>query len=246
MRTAKTFFPFVGSTEDITLLYESGNYEVINDSPYSLQILGVGGGTTLEPGGKNLYSNAKGGNGLQITPQNQISKNSDGSIDFNAVNTLLPPLMPVISVIVNEYFPDELPSQAYPSSLARSQGFQPPNAAVATFQITGTANYFTSLGVAYAGFPPSFNVYLAGFDFTGQASAATSDIFLFLNNLSIYNGAADNVSWICHSSPDFSPFLSIRFPWPIINASNVQDIQFAANNLEAANLYNATFYFFLQ
>lgn len=245
MRTAAIFTPLAGTQQNVSLLYQAGNYEIINDSPYLLQILGVGGATVLEPGGKNLYSNAKGGNGLSITPQTQIKLNPDGSIDFFNIATFIPPLVPVIQVIVNEYFPDELPGQAYPISLSRSQDFQPPNTTIESVTITGVTSKFTILSN-----PPSYlqnqNVYLAGFDFTGPKSAATTTHNFAIENLAVTATTANQLNWITTSTATKGPELYVRFPWPIINAANNVAMSFFVDGLTAANQYECTFYFFLQ
>jgi hypothetical protein len=245
MRTAAIFTPLAGTTVNVTLVYQQGVYEIINDSPYTLQILAIGGGTYLEPGGKNIYSNAQGGNGLTLTPQTQIKKNADGSINFFDINTFIPPIVPVIQVIVNEYFPGEVLGSGYPMSLSRSQDFQPPNTTVESITISGVTSFFQNVSN-----PPSYlqnqNVYLAGFDFTGQKSSAATNHNVLIGNLACTATTANQLQWIIQSSAAVGPQLYERLPWPLINASGVQPMAFFVDGLTAANTYIITFYFFLQ
>jgi hypothetical protein len=202
----------------------------------------------LEPLGKNIYLNSQGATSITITPQNQIKLNSDGSINFFDINNFFPPVAPVIQVIVNEYYTNEIPLGSYPTSLSRTQSWAPPNPTIITTPLTGVTSFSQAFGTS--SFLQGQNLWLAGLDFSGQVGSAVVSHEISINNIGVQGAlsTANTLKWYAYSNTTQGPFISIRGPWPLINASSSKSAltTIAIDTLTSAKKYWLTVYFFLQ
>lgn len=258
MRNAASYTPVAGITQPINLLYNDGVYEIINISPFTLTINGVGGGIEVESGAKVLYPNTQGGTLLQIVPNYTLTLLADGSIQTidDAPFTLESRFTAFFYdtlVIVNEYFPNEIDTSSYPTSIMNTSFPAIPNPLVkSTVYSSNTSASFTMMPPAAGRFSQivnaTQNAYLTGFDFFGPAHASILTHIITISNVltPVSSPTPYTMTFVVSSTTSGGPQLQIRFPTPLINRGPRYGIGFAVNTLDPASTYGINTYGFYQ
>jgi hypothetical protein len=252
VRNAIDFRPIAGSVTNVLLLYDKGLYEVINDSPYRLAINGIGGSAHIEPGAKMLYTNQSGGNAIQIQAIPSYNSDMSGNIlspSIGSNNSLVPPITTSDFVIVNEYYKEEVVSAAYPVNIARPSYPSVPRPFMVTAQFTNQAGPQTigTIPITNQNTPVQTQMYVTGFDFDGQQTAAQQNYVLSLINvLRPLNTDSTTVTWTTSSNANQTPRLHVRLPYALPNATNTSGIGLSVDNLDNTKTYTMQLYCFFQ
>lgn len=250
MRNAIDFRPIAGQVTNILLLYDKGVYEIINDSPYRLSVNGIGGSVHIDACSARIFSNQRGGNAIQIQPLPSLLLDGTNNViaPQNSSTSVMPPITVNNNIIVNEYFPEEVISTAYPVSLSRMSTNTVSRPLPYSVTFTNVAGPQTVTLLNFGGLADATTqIWIAGFDFTGQlASTSTTNHIITMNNVIIINNSIHQMQWCSATGQNYAANLSVRFAYPIPNQNNAKSITFTVDNLDNTISYNFTIWAFLE